>query len=111
MLEEAVAEARGGPEATESDWAPQITLGLPVLIPEGYVHDLDVRLGLYRRIARLEDEAEIESFAAELIDRFGRLPGEVETLLRVMAIKRFCRKAGIEKLDAGPKGGSAHFPR
>ena len=109
MLEEAVAEARGGPEAAKSDWVPQITLGLPVLIPERYVGDLDVRLGLYRRIARLEDEAEIESFAVEMIDRFGPLPEEVETLLRVMAIKRFCRMAGIEKLDAGPKGALLAF--
>ncbi len=109
MLEEAVAEARGGSDAPRSDWIPTIALGLPVLIPENYVADLDVRLGLYRRIARLEDKAEIESFAAELIDRFGALPEEVETLLQVVAIKRFCRTAGIEKLEAGPKGALLAF--
>ena len=109
MLEEAVAEVRGGSETAKSDWIPQITLGLPVLIPEAYVSDLDVRLGLYRRISRLVDKAEIESFAAELIDRFGSLPEEVETLLQVVAIKQFCRVAGIEKLDAGPKGALIAF--
>ena len=109
MLEEAVAEVRGGAGAVKAEWIPQITLGLPVLIPEAYVSDLDVRLGLYRRIARLEDKAEIESFAAELIDRFGALPEEVETLLQVVAIKQFCRLAGIEKLDAGPKGALLAF--
>ena len=109
MLEEAVAEARGTPDAVSADWVPQIAVGLPVLIPTGYVTDLDVRLGLYRRIARLADRAETDSFAAELIDRFGPLPDEVETLLHVVAIKQQCRRAGIDKLDAGPKGAVIAF--
>jgi transcription-repair coupling factor (superfamily II helicase) len=75
-----------------------------VLIPENYVPDLGVRLGLYRRIAGLADRREIDGFAAELIDRFGTLPTEVENLLEIIAIKRYCREAGIEKLEAGPKG-------
>src|SRR5262249_25883218 len=80
------------------------TLGTPVLIPENYVADLGVRLGLYRRIAALADRREIDGFAAELIDRFGKLPHEVENLLEIIAIKRACREAGVEKLEAGPKG-------
>jgi transcription-repair coupling factor (superfamily II helicase) len=86
------------------EWSPQITLGTPVLIPENYVPDLGVRLGLYRRIAGLADRREIDGFAAELIDRFGTLPIEVENLFEIIAIKRYCREAGIEKLEAGPKG-------
>ena len=84
MLEEAVAAARtdSSEEAAREEWSPQITIGTPVLIPENYVPDLGVRLGLYRRIARLADRREIDGFAAELIDRFGPLPGEVENLLR-----------------------------
>jgi transcription-repair coupling factor (superfamily II helicase) len=106
MLEEAVAAARtdSSEEATREEWSPQITIGTPVLIPENYVPDLGVRLGLYRRIAGLADRREIDGFAAELIDRFGRLPAEVENLLEIIAIKRYCREAGIEKLEAGPKG-------
>jgi transcription-repair coupling factor (superfamily II helicase) len=106
MLEEAVAAARSdsSEEATREEWSPQITIGTPVLIPENYVPDLGVRLGLYRRIAGLADRREIDGFAAELIDRFGPLPGEVENLLEIIAIKRYCREAGIEKLEAGPKG-------
>ena len=106
MLEEAVATARteGGEQAAPEEWSPQITVGTPVLIPENYVPDLGVRLGLYRRIAGLTDRAEIDGFAAELIDRFGALPIEVENLLEIIAIKRACRAAGIEKLEAGPKG-------
>jgi transcription-repair coupling factor (superfamily II helicase) len=106
MLEEAVAAARteDGDEAAPDEWSPQITIGTPVLIPEAYVADLGVRLGLYRRIAALADRTEIDGFAAELIDRFGPLPSEVENLLEIIAIKRACREAGVERVEAGPKG-------
>ncbi|WP_449267357.1 transcription-repair coupling factor [Fodinicurvata halophila] len=115
MLEEAVATARarqedGPAETGEADsWTPQINLGTSVLIPESYVSDLHVRMGLYRRLSTLVDRSEIEAFAAELIDRFGPLPEEVENLLEIIAIKRLCRDAGVEKLDAGPKGAVLSF--
>ena len=112
MLEEAVAAARSGdPTVGEAkdEWTPQITIGTPVLIPETYVADLPVRLGLYRRIAQLLDRREIDAFAAELVDRFGPLPAEVDNLLDIIAIKRLCRDAGIEKVDAGEKGASITF--
>ncbi|HTW25742.1 MAG TPA: TRCF domain-containing protein, partial [Acetobacteraceae bacterium] len=106
MLEDAVAEMRAerGRRRVEHDWTPNITLGLPVLIPEEYVRDLPVRLGLYRRIGGLASDAETEAMAAELVDRFGALPAEVENLLQVMSLKRQCREVGVEKLEAGPKG-------
>jgi len=106
MLEEAVAAVRSGaaPGAEVDQWVPQINLGLPVMIPEDYVADLNVRLDLYRRISRLVDQADIDAFAAELIDRFGELPQEVENLLNLVALKRLCRTVGVEKLEAGPKG-------
>ncbi|MDA0962910.1 MAG: transcription-repair coupling factor, partial [Proteobacteria bacterium] len=113
MLEEAIARIKaGGMEGlSEADdqWAPQINLGVPVLIPEDYVPDLDVRLGLYRRLSALSTKVELEGFAAELIDRFGKLPREVNTLLLVVRIKAMCRKAGIAKLDGGPKGATIQF--
>jgi len=110
MLEEAVQEARGAARAVAAEtWTPQINLGMPVLIPESYVADLGVRLGLYRRIAALVDRAEIDAFAAEMIDRFGPLPAEVENLLQIIAMKRLCRDAGIDKVEAGPKGAVLSF--
>ena len=96
-----------GPVADK--WSPQITIGTPVLIPEDYVADLSVRLALYRRLAEIEDEREIDSFAAELADRFGPLPKEVEHLLQIVAIKALCRRANVEKIDAGPKGATLAF--
>jgi transcription-repair coupling factor (superfamily II helicase) len=114
MLEDAVnairAEGRGK-KPEERDWTPNINLGLPVLIPENYVSDLPVRLGLYRRIGALQSDAESEALAAELVDRFGKLPSEVENLLETVALKRACREAGVEKLDAGPKGMVLSFRR
>ena len=107
MLEDAVVEMRaerGRKRAEDRDWTPNIQLGLPVLIPETYVPDLPVRLGLYRRIGALTSDAESEAMAAELVDRFGKLPPEVENLLQVVALKRMCREAGVERLEAGPKG-------
>ena len=113
MLEEAIAKIKAGEMDGLSDaddqWAPTINLGVPVLIPETYVPDLDVRLGLYRRLSSLHTKVELEGFAAELIDRFGKLPKEVNTLLLVVRIKSECKKAGIAKLDAGPKGATIQF--
>lgn len=112
MLEEAVALARsgGGDDSAEPEvWTPQLNLGTSVLIPENYVTDLDVRLGLYRRLSKLEGRTEIDGFAAELIDRFGPLPEEVDHLLAIVTIKQLCRPAGVEKLDAGPKGATVTF--
>uniref|UniRef100_UPI003F6BC394 transcription-repair coupling factor n=1 Tax=Marivita sp. TaxID=2003365 RepID=UPI003F6BC394 len=113
MLEEAIAKIKSGEleglSETHDQWAPQINLGVSVLIPEVYVPDLDVRLGLYRRLSSLSTKVELEGFAAELIDRFGKLPREVNTLLLVVRIKAMCKLAGIAKLDGGPKGVTIQF--
>ena len=113
MLEEAIAKIKAGEleglSEADDQWAPQINLGVPVLIPEDYVPDLDVRLGLYRRLSGLQTKVELEGFAAELIDRFGKLPKEVNTLLLVVRIKAECKKAGIARLDTGPKGATIQF--
>ncbi|HWK33052.1 MAG TPA: TRCF domain-containing protein, partial [Hyphomicrobium sp.] len=112
MLEEAVASMKGGDlEATTDQWSPAISLGTSVLIPETYVADLQLRLGLYRRLSTLETREEIDNFAAELVDRFGPLPEEVEHLLDVMEIKALCRQAGVSQVDAGPRGAVVAFYR
>ena len=80
-----------------------------MLIPETYVPDLDLRLSLYRRLADEGEREGTQALAAELIDRFGPLPREVENLLELVAIKALCRKAGVAKLDAGPKGATITF--
>lgn len=113
MLEEAVAMAREGvgiddmPE--QESWSPSINLGTSVLIPETYVEDLGTRMSLYRRLSELKEPNDLEAFAAELIDRFGKLPEEVENLLEIVSIKQLCLQAGVASLDAGPKGAVIGF--
>ena len=110
MLEEAVTSAKAGiTEVVADRWSPQITIGMPILIPEDYVADLSVRLALYRRLADMEEERDIDSFAAEMVDRFGPLPKDVEHLLQIVQIKALCRRANVDKLDAGPKGAVLSF--
>ncbi|MBM3646692.1 MAG: transcription-repair coupling factor [Alphaproteobacteria bacterium] len=104
LLEEAVAVARGrAREAERAEWSPQLNLGIPVLLPEEYIADLSVRMGLYRRIGALASQAEIDAFATELVDRFGKMPAEAEFLLNTVALKLLCRAAGVDRIDAGEK--------
>lgn len=113
MLEDAVAELRQrqGQEALLEDrgWSPQINTGAAVMIPDDYVPDLNVRLSLYRRLSEAEQAADREALAAEMIDRFGPLPPETGSLLKVVAIKGLCREANVAKIDVGPKGAVASF--
>jgi len=112
MLEEAIVEAKAGGAAlapAPDKSSPQINVEAPILIPETYVPDLDLRMGLYRRINELEDKGGVEAFAAELIDRFGSLPDATQNLLTLIEIKLNCRKAGIAKIDIGPRGALVAF--
>jgi transcription-repair coupling factor (superfamily II helicase) len=107
MLEEAIASLkaeRQGESYISSDWTPQISLGLSVLIPESYVADLSLRLGLYKRLSTLTTRDDIDLFAIELIDRFGSLPSDVHNLLEVIYLKSLCRQANVDKVEVGPKG-------
>ena len=109
MLEEEILRLRSGVMADEQrkqieDWAPQISTGIPIMIPETYVRDLGIRLGLYKRIGDIKDAGALADMREELIDRFGPLPPEVENLLTTVEIKIACRRAGIDRIDAGAKG-------
>jgi transcription-repair coupling factor (superfamily II helicase) len=109
MLEEAVAEVKGVDEVHDTGWSPQIQVGTSVMIPDDYVPDLHLRLGLYRRLGEITELGDIDGFGAEMIDRFGPMPVEVQHLLKVVYIKALCRKANVEKLEAGPKGVVVQF--
>ncbi|MDD4556261.1 MAG: transcription-repair coupling factor [Alphaproteobacteria bacterium] len=112
MLEEEIARIKAGAYASEEEiveWVPQISIGIPIMIPEDYVKDLGVRLGLYKRIGDLKSKEELLDMKEELIDRFGKLPEEVENLLTTVEIKQLCKKANVEKIDAGAKGALLMF--
>jgi len=110
MLEDAIVELKSGvSEVSRQEYSPQINVEAPILIPEHYVPDLDLRMGLYRRLGDLEDRQAVEEFAAEMIDRFGPLPDETKNLLTIVETKINCRKACITKLDVGAKGAVVSF--
>ncbi len=110
MLEDAVAAMRSGEQTTEEgQWSPNINIGTSVLIPESFVADLQVRLALYRRLADFQTQDDLDSFAAELHDRFGRPPEEVDHLLDIVSIKLLCRAANVQSVDAGAKGATIAF--
>ncbi|HEV2567545.1 transcription-repair coupling factor [Sphingomonas sp.] len=112
MLEEAITEAKMGgrrDEVRRDEFSPTITVDVPVMIPEDYVPDLDLRMGLYRRINELESAEQIEGFAAELIDRFGKLPAPTENLIRLIEIKLNAKAACVSKIETGPRGAVVTF--
>lgn len=109
MLKEAVEALRrkatsDQESVDEEDWSPHINIGISILIPDSYVEDLSLRMGLYRRLSELTDEDAIANFQVELTDRFGSPPEEVQNLLAIVHIKQLCKQSGIAKLDVGPKG-------
>ncbi|UZW38291.1 transcription-repair coupling factor [Rickettsia conorii] len=104
MLEEQIAILKDEPIVSEQPFIPTINLGLSVFIPDNYVADAALKLGLYRRIGNLSNEIEVETFKDEMIDRFGLLPIEFNNLLDIVKIKLLCFKLNIENLDSGDNG-------
>jgi transcription-repair coupling factor (superfamily II helicase) len=109
MLEDAIIEVKAGGAPVRDEFTPQISVDAPIMIPEHYVPDLDLRMGLYRRLGDLEDRPAIDAFAAELIDRFGSLPEETGNLMKIVEVKLNCREAFVAKLDTGPRGALVTF--
>ena len=109
MLEDAIIELKAGGVPERDEFTPQISVDAPIMIPETYVPDLDLRMGLYRRLGELEDRPAIDAFAAELIDRFGSLPEETANLMKIVEVKLNCREAQVAKLDLGARGAVVTF--
>jgi transcription-repair coupling factor (superfamily II helicase) len=111
MLEEAILDAKAGGLRDERprDLSPSITVDAPIMIPEDYVPDLDLRMGLYRRLNEVDDRRGIDAFAAEMIDRFGKLPEPTENLITLIETKLNAKKACIAKIDVGPRGALVSF--
>jgi transcription-repair coupling factor (superfamily II helicase) len=109
MLEDAIVGMKSGGIPQRDEFTPQISVDAPIMIPETYVPDLDLRMGLYRRLGDLDDRNAIEAFAAELIDRFGALPEETANLMKIVEVKLNCREAMVSKLDIGARGAVVTF--
>ncbi len=100
MLEEAVSEMRGQPPRTEVE--PDVNLPLEALLPDDYVPDVQQRLVLYKRFSSAMTPEELNDLRAELIDRFGDAPPEVDNLCELMLLKMDLRRLRLRSLDAGP---------
>ena len=107
LLGRALRSARG---EVFDDWSPDIHVDAAGLFPEDWIPDVDVRIGLYCRLARLQSTRELTAFEEELEDRFGDLPEPAEWLLEIAHIRVAARGAQIERIDAGP-GAIALTPR
>jgi transcription-repair coupling factor (superfamily II helicase) len=97
MLAQAVAELRG--ESVDEEVEPEIRLPIPALLPETYVADVNQRLVLYKQLSSARDEAELRELRADMMDRFGPLPREAETLIEVIRLKIGCRRLGIASIS------------
>jgi transcription-repair coupling factor (superfamily II helicase) len=93
LLEQAVRELRG--TATQAEIEPELQLGIPAFIPEAYVADVSQRLVVYKRLAGIRGVPDLEEIAAELADRYGPIPPQVDTLLRLMEVRRWLKDLRI----------------
>jgi transcription-repair coupling factor (superfamily II helicase) len=100
VLQRALARARG--EQVLDDWTPEIVLDLPAYVPADFIPEPDIRLEIYRRLARLDSLSDLEEARDELTDRFGTLPQELEALLELTRLRMLCRESGIAAVHAGP---------
>jgi len=95
-------EALGGAQS-------EVELRLAALLPADYIADVHVRLSLYKRLAVASEDAGIDDLAAELVDRFGPLPGPGQNLIRLARLKLIARALGVRRLDFGEQGGYVLF--
>ena len=100
LLDEAVRELKGEPPREEVD--PDVSLPVPAIIPDGYMPDVHQRLYFYKRFAQATTDEELEDVRAEIVDRCGDAPEELDSLCQVMAVKVRLRALGIRALEAGP---------
>ncbi len=108
LLREAIEQEKTL-EVTQETFNPEISISIPVYIPEEYIKDLGLRMTIYRRLGALSSVQEIDAFTIELVDRFGRIPSSVENLLSIIRLKLICKSCNIEKCDIGPKGAVLAF--
>lgn len=99
----------GGYDSGNHELSPLISLGVAVYIPDNYIDNSSLRMGLYRRIADLKSEQEVTNFIDEMEDRFGAVPEPMLNLLDIVRIKLICKELNVEKLDSGPKGFTIKF--
>jgi transcription-repair coupling factor (superfamily II helicase) len=96
-------------ESYADDWTPELNIGLIGSIPAEYVHEPEVRINLYARIARMDTSESIDDLEEEIEDRFGSIPEALGNLLRLTDMRQICRRLGVARIDAGPQAIALSF--
>ncbi|HUO24299.1 MAG TPA: transcription-repair coupling factor [Candidatus Aquilonibacter sp.] len=97
MLERAVREMKG--EAAPDEAETQLNLGLNIRVPGSYIPEENQRLQMYKRVARVETESQLNDVAAELADRYGPHPPAVRNLLEYASLKLLCMRVGVNSIE------------
>ncbi|NQZ52567.1 MAG: DEAD/DEAH box helicase, partial [Moritella sp.] len=112
MLDQAVKSIKQGKSVSLEEALKnqtEIELRVPALLPDDYIHDVNMRLSLYKRIASCQSEEQLRELQVELIDRFGLLPDNAKNLIRQTELKLLAEPLGIKRLEIGPAGGYISF--
>lgn len=97
LLDEAIQQLKGEEKAARVE--PEIKLGIPAFIPEDFVRDPNQRLVLYKKLTQAQEENDITDVAAELADRFGRIPPATEYLLRIMGLRLKLQQLLVKEIE------------
>ncbi|MFY2508319.1 transcription-repair coupling factor [Vibrio pectenicida] len=112
MLEQAVEALKEGKEPSLDELLreqTEVEMRLPALLPDDYIPDVNTRLSMYKQIASVSDQVELEDLKIELIDRFGLLPDATKNLLAVSEVKLEAGNLKVKKIEAHDKGGFIEF--
>ena len=105
MLSEAVRSLKEGKEPdllSPLSATTDINLHAPALLPENYCGDVHLRLSFYKKLATAKTTDQIDTLLEEIVDRFGKLPPQAQTLIDVHRLRVIARPYGVVKVDAAP---------
>lgn len=112
LLESAVDALKEGREPSLEDLTSnqtEIEMRMPVLLPDDFIPDVNIRLSFYKRIASARDDVELDELKVELIDRFGLLPDAARFLLQTASLRQHAQKLGIKRIEGNERGGFIEF--
>lgn len=114
MLGEAVASLKAGREPdllSPLSVTTEINLHAPALLPNDYCGDVHLRLSFYKKLATAKNTDQIDALLEEIVDRFGKLPAQAQTLIDVHRLRVIARPYGVVKVDAAPGAISITFKK
>jgi transcription-repair coupling factor (superfamily II helicase) len=105
MLSEAVRALKNGEEPdllSPLQATTEINLHSPALLPDDYCGDVHLRLSFYKKLATAKTQDQVDALLEELVDRFGKLPTQAQTLIDTHRLRVLAKPYGVAKVDAAP---------